>query len=127
MSARRARRVLGRLGTLVALPLKVIEEAAHAIAMWPWADSIHVWIDPASGTAACEVAHDDAPRWGLVLAAYAPMLAGALLAAVTAAIVLATGAGPDYWAEWLVVAAAVVWWAKLTIPSEADREVAVDE
>lgn len=118
---------LARLGTLLALPLKVLEESAHAVAMWPWAERIHVWIDPESGTAGCDVAADNAPGWGLVLAAYAPMLAGALLAAVVAAIAVATGVGPSWWAEWMVVAAAVAWWGKLTVPSSEDRVVAGDE
>jgi len=118
---------LARLGTLLALPVKVIEESAHAIAMWPWAERIHVWIDPETGSAGCDVAAGDAPDWGLVLAVYAPMLAGALLAAVVAAIAVVTGVGPSWWAEWMVVAAAVVWWGKLTLPSPEDRVVVGDE
>lgn len=116
---------LGRLGALLALPVKAIEEGAHALAVWPWADRIHLWIDPESGTAGCDVALvEDAPDWGLVLAAYAPMLAGALLAATVATVAIATGVGPSWWAEWMVVAAAVVWWGKLTLPSPEDLEVA---
>jgi hypothetical protein len=118
---------LARLGTLLALPVKVIEEAAHAVAMWPWADRIQVWIDPERGTAGCDVALTDAPDWGLVLAAYAPMLAGAVLAATVAVVAITTGAGPSWWAEWMLVAAAVVWWAKLTLPSPEDRAVVDDD
>jgi len=122
----RTRAALARLGTLLALPLKIIEEATHALAIWPWADGIHVWIDPETGTAACEV-EADAPDWGLVLAAYAPMLAGALLAATVAAVAIVTDAGPSWWGEWMFLSAAVVWWAKLTIPGDADRETIRDE
>lgn len=122
------RSAAARAGTLLSLPLKAIEEACHALACWPWANRIHIWIDPETGEAACDVTLDeDAPDWGLWLAAYAPMLAGALLALSVAIVTLTTDVGPSWWGEWLLVAAGVVWWAKLTVPSPADREVAGGE
>lgn len=122
------RAACARLGTLASLPLKAFEETCHALAAWPWAERIHIWIDPVTGEAACDVAlAEDTPDWGLWLAAYAPMLAGALLAASTATVALATGVGPQWWGEWLLVASAVVWWAKLTVPSAADRGAVRDD
>jgi hypothetical protein len=128
VSTSRPRTALARLGTLLSLPLKAAEEGCHALAAWPWAERVHIWVDAESGEAACDVAFSEQPpRWGLWLAAYAPMLAGALLAGVVALVTLTADVGPSWWGEWLLVAGAVVWWAKLTLPSRADRAVVDDE
>jgi hypothetical protein len=108
-----------RLGTIAALPSKLVEELSHAVAAWPWAERLALTIEPGDGTAATQaVLAEDTPRWGQWLVRHAPQIAGAVLGAI-ALWALASGVRPSNPLEVAGTIAAAWWWAKLVAPERA--------
>lgn len=110
---------LSRLGTIAALPSKLVEEGAHALAAWPWAHRIALTIEPGAGGASTQaVLAEDTPAWGQWLVRHAPQIAGAVLGA-GALWALASGVRPTNPLEVAGTIAAAWWWAKLVAPERA--------
>jgi len=106
-----------RMTTALMLPSKIVEEGLHAAVIWPWAESIGIWIEPDTGTAGVDVVAPDAPGWALWLTLRAPQIAGVVLA-LAALAALANGIRPDGTVDLLGALCASFWWVKLVAPEQ---------
>lgn len=109
---------LSRLGTVLFLPSKLVEEGCHAVAAWPWADRLSIWVEPGTGTAGVTADVRGAPDWALWLIHHAPQIAGVVLAAA-ALVAVASGVRPENPLELAAAIAVAGWWAKLVAPERA--------
>ncbi len=110
---------------LLSLPATLLHELTHAVVSAPFADTLAVVVEPRGMHASVAVDwRDDAPDWGLVLAHYAPMLAG-LFAAAAVSIhwVVSGGRLPQSTVGWAKLAIAAVSWGIYVTPSEDDRDL----
>lgn len=114
--------ILNRLGTLVALPSKLVEELCHAAAAYPWAEELALRLQPGEATAATTaVLADDTPRWAHGVIHHAPQIAGGVLGAA-ALVAVASGVRPSNPLEVAGTIAAAWWWAKLVAPESRPRD-----
>jgi hypothetical protein len=109
--------------TLVLLPGRLVEELSHLLGAWPWADSLALVVDPESGDATVHADMGDAPRHGLLVAAFAPVGVGVAAFLALAWVVVVWGVWPSAAREWVVVGIGSIWWGRLMLPSGSDREV----
>lgn len=114
-----------RLSFFATLPVKLVEEVTHLVAAAPWASSVRVGRDPATGQPSVGVEwRESAPDWGIWLAHYAPAVAGVALAvAIAVAWVTGEQATPSSAVEWAQLAIAFSAWAYYTVPSKEDRQI----
>jgi len=120
------RTAIARLFALLTLPGKVVEEAIHALVMWPWADRVHVLFGAEGGAEVIVDLPPSTPDWAVVASSLAPMTAGILSGVVLIHAHLATGITPTGLNEWAVATIVAIWWGQVTLPSPLDRDTATD-
>jgi len=123
MSAREtADRLFTAVLAVVLFPARLVEEATHVIAAWPFAEAVSVDLNPWGDVAETQVEFPEStPRWAITLAHVAPEL----LAAATGAVVLAwwlvgPGAGwwPDSTVDWALLCFVGVQYLAIWVPEQ---------
>jgi hypothetical protein len=103
------------------LPPALAHELTHLVLSLPWADSAALVFE--GGHAGLHVDwRDSAPTWGIVLAAYGPLLVGTIIGGVGLATLVLGGAPELRW--WPYLGLLACWWAIYVTPSADDRRTA---
>lgn len=110
-----------RLAVAVSLPAAIAHEVAHAVVALPWAEEVSVSFD-GGGRARCHVswAGDGPPGYASLLAAYAPLWIGGVLALVLF-VTLLSGPLPQSLSDWLILSTAGAYWMVFVGHDPRDR------
>jgi hypothetical protein len=103
------------------LPPALAHELTHFVFALPWASTTALVFE--DGHAGLHVDwHDDAPGWGVALAAYGPFIVGMVIGLVGLGSLL-SGEAPAL-ESWPAIGALSIWWAIYVWPSPDDRRTA---
>ena len=118
---RTLRKTFFAVGTVGALPPKLLHELTHVLFALPFASSVGLLLYPDVHVAIDWT--EDVPCWGVRTAQFAPLVLGLLIGGAAVVYALTTGSAPQTTADYIAAGYLAVYWWIYTKPSAKDLEV----